>query len=150
VRELIDAALGIKPDLVIRNVNLVNVMSGEIYPTDIAIKSGLIAGLGKYQAGRTIDGTGKYAVPGLIDSHVHIESSALTLTQFARAVLLHGVTCVIVDPHEIANVLGIRGVRLMLDEAQTLPLRVFIMVPSCVPSCELETSGSWGRTRLRR
>ncbi|MCJ7720224.1 MAG: adenine deaminase, partial [Candidatus Hadarchaeum sp.] len=128
---------------------LVNVETAEIESkVDIAIKSNRIALVGdaKHCVGaetRVIDARGKYILPGLLDAHVHIESSMLTVTQFARAVLPHGTTGVFIDPHEIANVLGMCGVKLMLDEGDRLPLKVFVMLPSCVPSAPgLETSGA--------
>jgi adenine deaminase len=135
--------------MVIKNVTLVNVHSRELLENvDIAIKGDRIALVG--EAGHTVGGrtlivnaAGKYAAPGFLDGHVHVESSMVTLTQFARAVLPHGTTSVFIDPHEIANVFGLKGVRLMLDEAQGLPLKVFVCVPSCVPAApEFETSGA--------
>ncbi|MCK4476130.1 MAG: adenine deaminase, partial [Methanophagales archaeon] len=144
---LIDIALGKeKADLVIKNANLVNVCSGELYETDIAIARGLIVGLGKYAGREEIEAKDKYAVPGLIDGHTHIEMSMLSVGEFARAVVPRGTTAVVADPHEIANVLGIEGIRAILEEAKTAPLKVFCMAPSCVPSTDpslgLETSGA--------
>ncbi|KPV62518.1 MAG: cryptic adenine deaminase [Candidatus Bathyarchaeota archaeon BA1] len=147
---LVDTAMGReKADLVIRGGNLVNVSSGELLENmDVAIKRDRIALVGR--AGHTIgnkttvmEATGKYLVPGFLDGHVHIESSMITVTQFARAVLPHGTTSVFIDPHEIANVLGLEGVRLMLDEAKGLPLKVFVCIPSCVPAAPgFETAGA--------
>ncbi|MGB7001005.1 MAG: adenine deaminase [Halobacteriota archaeon] len=144
---LIDIALGNKKaDLVLKNVNLVNVCSGEIYETDIAIAHGLIAGLGRYEGRLEIDAQDNYAVPGLIDGHTHIEMSMLSVREFAKAVVPRGTTAVVADPHEIANVLGIAGIRALLDDARTTTLKVFCMAPSCVPSTDpslgLETSGA--------
>ncbi|MHC1585048.1 MAG: adenine deaminase [Candidatus Syntropharchaeia archaeon] len=141
--DLIDCALGKrKADLVIKDIALVNVFSGEIYETDIAIFGERIAGLGKYSGKNEMDGRGKYAVPGLIDGHTHIEMSMLSPSEFARIVVPRGTTAVIEDPHEIANVLGRRGIELILKEAKTIPLKIFCMIPSCVPATELETSGA--------
>jgi adenine deaminase len=147
---LVNVALGKAPaDLVLMGGKLVNVETAEIESkVDIAIKSDRIALVGdaKHCVGaetRVIDARGKYILPGLLDAHVHIESSMLTVTQFARAVLPHGTTGVFIDPHEIANVLGMCGVKLMLDEGDRLPLKVFVTLPSCVPSAPgLETSGA--------
>jgi adenine deaminase len=148
---LVDVAMGRAPaDMVIRNVRWVNVHSGEIIPhTDIAIAAGRFAFVGK-DAGHAIgDGTeiidaeGRYAVPGLCDAHMHVESGMVTVTEFARAVIPHGTTSMFIDPHEIANVLGLEGVRLMHDEAAGLPVNVFVQMPSCVPSAPgLENAGA--------
>ena len=132
---LVDIALGNKKaDLVLKNVNLVNVCSGEIYETDIAIAHDLIAGLGRYDGRLEIDAQDSYAVPGLIDGHTHIEMSMLSVREFAKAVVPRGTTAVVADPHEIANVLGIAGIRALLDDARTTALKVFCMAPSSVPS----------------
>ncbi|MGN7736267.1 adenine deaminase [Ensifer sp. 22564] len=149
--ELVDVAMGRKPaDLVIRNGKWVNVYSGEIIPgTDIAVKAGRFAYVGP-DAGHTIgadtkvvDAAGRYLVPGLCDAHMHVESGLVTVTEFARAVIPHGTTTMFIDPHEIANVLGLDGVRLMNEEAQSLPVNVLVQVPSCVPSAPgLETAGA--------
>lgn len=148
---LVDVAMGRKPaDLVVRNGRWVNVYSGEIVPgADIAIVGGRFAYVGP-DAGHTIgegtkivDAAGRYLVPGLCDGHMHVESGLVTVTEFARAVIPHGTTTMFVDPHEIANVLGIAGVKLMNDEAQTLPVNIFVQVPSCVPSAPgLENAGA--------
>ena len=119
-----------------------DVISGEIRQGDLAVAGGYIVGFGASEAREIIDLEGKYLVPGLIDAHVHIESSQLSPAEFARAVLPHGTTCVIADPHEIANVLGLRGIRYMLRATESLPLRVFFMAPSCVPSSPLENAGA--------
>jgi adenine deaminase len=139
----IAAARGEQPaDLVIKGVRLVNVFSGEIYPTDIAIQSGQIIGHGPYQAHEVFNASGLYAVPGFIDAHIHLESTCLTVPEFAKAVVPLGTTTVITDPHEIANVLGLDGIRYMFNASQHLPLNVFFMLPSCVPATKLETSGA--------
>ncbi len=141
--EAIDVALGNKKaDLVIKNADLVNVYTGEIYRSDIAVAGNMIAGLGSYSGKREIDAKGKYAVPGLIDGHTHIEMSMMSVSEFARSIVPGGTTTVIEDPHEIANVLGVRGVKLILKEAKSTPLKVFCMAPSCVPSTNMETAGA--------
>ncbi len=138
------AARGDTPaELILRNGQLVNVISGEIYPTDIVIHDRHIVALGSgYVGEREVDLAGKYVAPGLIDAHVHIESSLVTPPEFARAVLPHGVTTVITDPHEIANVLGLEGMRYMLERAKRVPLNMFVMASSCVPATDMETSGA--------
>jgi adenine deaminase len=134
-------------DLLLRNARLVNVLSGEIHPADIALAGPMIAGVAGsgtagYRARRTIDLQGRYVAPGLIDAHVHIESSLVPPAEFARAVVPLGVTTVVTDPHEIANVLGLEGVRFMIREAAGSPLDVWVNAPSCVPATGLETSGA--------
>lgn len=138
-----------KADLVVKDATLVNVHSRELVEgVDVAVKDGRIALVG--EAGHTIgsrttvvNADGKYVTPGFLDGHVHVESSMLTLTQFARAVLPHGTTTVFIDPHEIANVLGLEGVKLSLKESQNLPLKVYVCVPSCVPAApSFETTGA--------
>lgn len=150
-RALVDVAMGrAEADLVIRNGQWVCVQTGEIIPnTDIAIKSERIAYVGP-DASHTIgaetrlfDAGGKYLVPGLLDAHMHVESGMLTVTEFVRAVMPRGTTCMFVDPHEIANVFGLNGVRLMVEEAGLQPIHVWVQAPSCVPSAPgLETPGS--------
>lgn len=141
---LLLVARGAEPaDLVFRNANMVNVFSNEVYLTDVAIKTDRIAGIGKgYQGITEIDLGGKYLSPGLIDAHVHIESSMVPPREFARVVIPHGVTTVISDPHEIANVLGLEGIRFMLQDAKYGPMSMFVDAPSCVPATNMETSGS--------
>ena len=142
--ERIRVARGDEPaDLLLTNLQFVNVFTGEVYPTEIAIAGTRIVGLGDgYQAREKLDLDGRYVCPGLIDAHVHIESSLCTPPEFARAVLAHGVTTVITDPHEIANVLGLEGIRFMLDAARNGDLNMFVMAPSCVPATHMETSGA--------
>lgn len=123
----------IKADIVIKNGNIVNVFTKEIYTADIAVSGGVIAGVGRYNGETEIDASGKFVCPGLIDAHVHIESSLAAPREFARAVLPHGTTSVIADPHEIANVCGTAGIRFMLSEAKHLPMHMLFMAPSCVP-----------------
>ncbi|MEA2076255.1 MAG: adenine deaminase [Euryarchaeota archaeon] len=146
-KDLVNVALGKqKADLVLKNANLVNVCTGEVYETDIAIARDLIVGLGSYKGKKEIDAQNNYAVPGLIDGHTHIEMSMLSVREFAKAVVPRGTTAVVADPHEIANVLGVEGIKALLAEARTTPLKVFCMAPSCVPSTDpalgLETSGA--------
>ncbi|AZN41151.1 adenine deaminase [Paenibacillus albus] len=129
-------------DLVIRNGRIVNVFTGELMTGDIAIADGMIAGIGSYEAKEVIDAQGRYIVPGFIDGHVHIESSLLTPQQFARVLLLHGVTTVVTDPHEIANVAGTDGIQFMLDASEDLPFDSFVMLPSCVPATPFESNGA--------
>ena len=148
--ELVRVALGREPaDIVIKGGRLVNVDTAEIEEgVDVALKGRRIAlvGDGEHCIGKgtaVIEAKGKYIVPGLLDAHVHVESSMVTVTQFARAVLPHGTTGVFIDPHEIANVLGMLGVKMMLDEGANLPLKVFATIPSCVPSAPgMETTGA--------
>jgi adenine deaminase len=150
-QDLVDVAMGRKTaDLVLRNGRWVNVYSGEILPgSDVAVCGGRIAYVGADaghtigSATRVIEADGRYLVPGLCDGHMHVESGMVTVTEFARAVIPHGTTSMFIDPHEIANVLGLRGVRLMHDEAATLPINVYVQMPSCVPSAPgLETPGA--------
>jgi adenine deaminase len=143
LKEQIAVARGLKKaDCVLKGGRVVNVFSGEIYTADVAIHQGLIAGLGNYDGKRSIDVSSKFVLPGFIDSHVHLESSLLTPTEFAKAALPHGTTAVVADPHEIANVLGKKGVRYFLDATARLPLDFYFMLPSCVPATRLETSGA--------
>lgn len=130
-------------DLLLRNARLVNVLSGEIHPADVAVAGPVIAGLGEgYRARREIDLGGRYLCPGFLDAHVHIESSMVPPAELARAVLPRGVTTVVTDPHEIGNVLGLDGIRFMLGDAAGSPLDVWVNAPSCVPATHLETSGA--------
>jgi len=131
-----------KVDLLIKNGRVVDVFSGQIEKRDVAIFDGRIVGFGDYQANRTIDVEGDFLCPGLIDGHVHVESSMVGIPEFARAILPHGTTTIVMDPHEIANVWGVEGVRFMAESAKGIPLNVFIMIPSCVPATSLETSGA--------
>ncbi len=150
-KTLVDVAMGRKPaDTVIRSGRWVNVHSGEIIPdTSIAISAGRFAYVGPDashtigQDTQIIEADGRYLVPGLCDAHMHVESGMVTVTEFARAVIPHGTTSMFIDPHEIANVLGLDGVRLMHDEAMDLPINVFVQMPSCVPSAPgLENAGA--------
>ena len=150
-RTLVDVSMGRTPaDLVIRNGRWVCVQSGEIVPaTDIAVKSERIAYVGpdaSHTIGdetKVIDAAEKYLVPGLLDAHMHVESGMVTVTEFVRVVIPNGTTGVFIDPHEIANVFGLQGVRLMVDEAAGQPIHVWVQMPSCVPSAPgLETPGA--------
>lgn len=129
-------------DLVIKNAKLVNVLSEEIYETDIAVIDGKIAGISKgYRGKEEIDVNGAYVTPSFIDGHVHLESSMLMPSEFAKLVLASGTTTVIADPHEICNVMGLQGISFMREATKNLPLDVYMMLPSCVPATDLETSG---------
>lgn len=132
----------IKAELVIKNANIINVFTNEIIKGDVAIDKGVIAGVGKYCGETEVDIEGRYLSPGFIDGHVHIESSKVAPGQFAKAVVPRGTTTIIADPHEIANVKGIEGIRYMLDESEKLPLNVYIMLPSSVPCTPFENSGA--------
>lgn len=138
------AARGDKPAaLALRNAQLVNVWTGEIYLTDVIVQGSHVTAIGAgYAAEHEIDLGGRYLCPGFIDAHVHIESSLCTPPEFARAVLVHGVTTVVTDPHEIANVLGLEGIRFMLERAKHGPLNMYVMASSCVPATHMETSGA--------
>jgi len=143
-KQTMDEARGlVKIDLVLRRAKLVNVFSGEIHETDIGVHEGFFVGIGKFEkAEKELDLSGKYVVPGLIDGHVHIESSHLCPEEFCSLLLSHGVTTAVVDPHEIANVMGIKGIQYILDSVDRLPFNTFVALPSCVPATELETSGA--------
>lgn len=129
-------------DLLFKNVRLVNVLSGEIHAADVAVADGFFLGFGDYPAKKIIDGAGRYLVPGLIDGHIHIESSHILPAEFARLAAAHGTVAVVADPHEIANVMGVPGVEFMLAASAGLPLSFFFMVPSCVPATTMETAGA--------
>lgn len=131
-----------KADVVIKNAGIVNVFTNEIIFGDIAVHDGIIVGIGEYSGKEEIDACGKYVCPGLIDCHVHIESSMITPAEFARVVLQHGTTTIIADPHEIANVCGIEGIHFMINEAQSLPMNIYYMMPSCVPATPFENNGA--------
>ena len=136
------AAKKIPADLVIKNGTIVNVFTGEFMSGDIAITEGMIVGIGSYDGVETIDAQNKVIVPGFIDGHVHIESSLLTPKEFSKVVLQHGVTSVITDPHEIANVAGVDGIQFMLEEAKSLPMDIYVMLSSCVPATAFENNGA--------
>lgn len=147
LKALLAVARGDAPaDLVLTGGQLVNVFSGEIYPAEVAVLGDRIAGVspqpGTYSGRQTLDLGGEYIAPGFMDAHVHIESSMLLPAEYANAVLPHGTTGVVTDPHEIANVYGLDGIRFMLQASEGLPLRVFVMLSSCVPATNMETSGA--------
>ncbi|NPC92409.1 adenine deaminase [Bacillus sp. WMMC1349] len=131
-----------KADTVVKNGKVMDVFNQTWIETDIAITNGVIVGLGDYEGKETIDAKGQMIVPGFIDGHVHIESSMVTPPQFAKAVIPHGVTTVMTDPHEIANVAGVKGIHFMLEQARLTPLNIYFMLPSSVPATALETSGA--------
>ncbi|ABR31570.1 adenine deaminase [Thermosipho melanesiensis] len=145
IKEIIPVALGEKtPDLLIKNVKLLNVYTGNIEKTNIAILKKRIAGIGnEYNVGKEIfNAKNLYAIPGLIDAHVHIESSMLSPIEFAKMILPNGTTTIIADPHEIANVLGVEGINYMIKATEGIPLNVYFAIPSAVPATFLETSGA--------
>lgn len=152
-KHIVAAARGDEPmDLVIRNVQLVNVFTAEIYQADIGVKEDRFAAVAAYRDGKPafsitgkeeIEGSGRYAIPGLIDCHVHIESTMITPDMFARAVLRHGTTVAVIDPHEIGNVMGAEGVQYMIDASKDLPVEILTTIPSCVPAVPgMETAGA--------
>jgi adenine deaminase len=131
-----------RANLLLRNANFINVLSGEIYPADVAIYGDTVVGIGRYEAEQEMDLGGKFLCPGFIDAHVHIESSMVTPLEYARAVVPRGTTAVIIDPHEIANVMGVEGITLMAEMAESIPLETYVMLPCCVPATGMETSGA--------
>ncbi|MDD7268113.1 MAG: adenine deaminase [Lachnospiraceae bacterium] len=140
---MIDVAEGRKPaDLVIKGGRIIDVCSGEIYEADVAVANGYIAGIGQYEGVQTVDVGGRFVAPGLIDAHIHIESSYCSPEEFGRMVVPHGTTTVIADPHEIVNVCGLEGFRYMKEAAAHTALDVKLMMPSCVPATELEDAGA--------
>lgn len=139
----VDVAAGRRPaDLLLSNARIVNVLSGEIHPGNIAIADERIVGIGNYDARQTTDLHGQYVCPGFIDGHIHIESSMLGVPEFAKLVATHGTTAVITDPHEIANVLGADGIRFMLSSSKHCPIHVYVMASSSVPASRFESSGA--------
>ncbi len=143
VQHKLAVARGEQPaELVFKNASLVNVLSGEIHRTSVAVDDGRVVGLGDYEGKNVIDLAGAYLAPSLIDGHFHVESSMLTAPEFARAVVPHGTGAVVIDPHEYANVLGLDGIRYVLESSKNLPVDFFIMLPSCVPATHLETAGA--------
>lgn len=130
-----------KADLVLKNGNVINVFTETVEHADVAVCNGLIAGIGEYEGEKELDCTGKYIAPGLIDGHIHLESSMLKPVEFAKVVLPHGTTAVITDPHEIANVCGLDGIRYMMEASRGLPLDVYFGLPSCVPATSFDENG---------
>ena len=142
-RRIINAAAGREPaDLVLKNAAYVNVFSNEICHGDIAVAEGLIVGMGEYSGAEEVDCGGKIVLPGFLDAHIHLESALVSPTEFVKAVLPHGTTTVITDPHEIANVMGTDGIEYMLQATEDLPVDVRFMLPSCVPATPLDESGA--------
>jgi adenine deaminase len=129
-------------ELLFKNAQLVNVFSGEIHPADVAVDDGRIVGFGSYEAREVIDLAGAFLAPGLVDGHFHVESTMVTVPEFARAVVPHGTSAMVIDPHEFTNVLGKDGIQYVLDSSKGLPIDFFIMLPSCIPATHLETSGA--------
>ena len=150
LKEIITLAKGEREvDLLLTNAQLINVFSGRIEPQAIAVAQGRIVGVGEYPAKEVLDLKGRFLMPGFIDAHVHIESSMVGVGEYARAVLPHGVTTIVTDFHEIANVMGIKGIHLMragggplAKGIESIPLNLFVMLPSCVPATPLETAGA--------
>ena len=142
-QRIIAAAAGREPaDLVLKNATFVNVFSNELSTMDIAVAEGLIVGMGSYQGRSEVDCTGKIVLPGFLDAHIHLESSLVSPTEFVKAVLPHGTTTVVTDPHEIANIMGTDGIEYMLQATEDLPVDVRFMLPSCVPATPLDESGA--------
>ena len=143
LEELIRFARGeAEVDLVLKNAQVVNVYSGHTHPADVAVHEDRIVGMGDYRARQVIDLQGQYLSPGFIDGHVHLESSMLRVPEFARVIVPRGTTTIVCDPHEIANVLGLDGIRYILESSKYTPFSVYVMLPSCVPSTDMETAGS--------
>lgn len=143
IKNMIDIAAGRKKsELVLKNCRIVNVFSHEVIEGDLAIDSGKIIGIGNYEGNSELDLKGKYVAPGLIDSHVHIESGMVSPKEFSKAIVPRGTTTIIADPHEIANVCGLKGIEYILNETENIPLNVFVMLPACVPATSFENSGA--------
>ncbi|UCB51377.1 MAG: adenine deaminase [Deltaproteobacteria bacterium] len=142
-KRILAARREIPADLVLKEGRVVNVFSGKIQERDVALYDGVVVGLGRaYQGKEQIQAKGKWIIPGLIDAHLHIESSMLLPSRLAAALLPHGTTTIVADPHEIGNVMGIEGIKFMLEESASVPLDIFFMAPSCVPATHLETAGA--------
>jgi adenine deaminase len=153
LKRLIMVARGdLEADLVFLNARIVNTFTSEIEEGNVAVAEGRVAGIGDYREGRrVVDLRGRYLAPGLVDGHVHLESSMLDVGQYARAVVPHGTLAAVADPHEMANVAGLRGVRYLIERGRRAPMDLFFMAPSCVPATSLETSGaSLGPSEVRR
>jgi adenine deaminase len=129
-------------ELLFKNAQLVNVLSGEIYPANVAVDDGRVTGIGDYEAHKTIDLAGAFLAPSLIEGHFHVESTMLTVPEVTRALTPHGTGAMVIDPHEYANVLGLDGIRYVLESSKDLPIDFFVMLPSCVPATHLETAGA--------
>jgi adenine deaminase len=143
IQHKLSVARGETPaELLFKNAQLVNVFSGEIHDANVAVDEGRVIGFGDYDAKEIIDLGGAYLAPSLIDGHFHVESTMVTIPEFARAVVPHGTGAMVIDPHEYANVLGMDGIRYVLESSKNLPIDFFIMLPSCVPATHLETAGA--------
>ncbi|MBE1424731.1 adenine deaminase [Desulfomicrobium macestii] len=143
MNSLLHAARGETPvDLLIRNCQVVNVLSGEIHPGSVGVKNGVVVGFGEYDALDVVDACGRHLCPGLVEGHIHIESTLLDPVRFAQVAASHGTAVVVCDPHELANVLGLDGIRWLLEITRDLPLDIRCMMPSCVPATHLETAGA--------
>ncbi len=143
IENRIDASAGrTRADMLFINGKIINVFTGKIIQTNVAVKNGYFCGFGDYKAKKTVDLKGEYMAPGFIDAHVHIESSMVTPAEFAKAVLPFGTTSIIADPHEIANVLGLDGIQFMMESAKTQDMNILFAFPSCVPATSMETSGA--------
>lgn len=143
MNSLLHAARGETPvDLLIRNCQVVNVLSGEIHPGSVGVKNGVVVGFGEYDALDVVDACGRHLCPGLVEGHIHIESTLLDPVRFAQVAAAHGTAVVVCDPHELANVLGLDGIRWLLEITRDLPLDIRCMMPSCVPATHLETAGA--------
>jgi adenine deaminase len=143
IQHKLSVARGEAPaELLFKNAQLVNVFSGEIHDANVAVDGGRVIGFGDYDAKEIIDLGGAYLAPSLIDGHFHVESTMVTIPEFARAVVPHGTGAMVIDPHEYANVLGMDGIRYVLESSKNLPIDFFIMLPSCVPATHLETAGA--------
>ncbi|MEY2479743.1 MAG: adenine deaminase [Verrucomicrobiota bacterium] len=143
IQHKLSVARGEKPaELLFKNTQLVNVFSGEIHKANVAVDDGRVIGFGEYDAKEIVDLAGAFLAPSLIDGHFHVESSMVTLPEFVRAVVPHGTGAMVIDPHEYANVLGMDGIRYVLESSKNLPIDFFIMLPSCVPATHLETAGA--------
>ncbi|NLT46052.1 MAG: adenine deaminase, partial [Thermotogaceae bacterium] len=142
--DIIPVARGDKPaDVLLKNCKVVNVFSGEVEEANLALFRKRIAGIGDYEEGvEVIDLEGSYVVPGLIDAHLHIESSMVSPVEFSKTILARGTTTAIADPHEIANVMGLAGIEYMIRSTEGVPVNLYIMIPSAVPASTMETSGA--------
>src|ERR1700704_1743554 len=142
IQHKLSVARGETPaELLFKNAQLVNVFSGEIHEANVAVDDGRVIGFGAYDAKEIVDLEGAYLAPSLIDGHFHVESTMVTIPEFARAVVPHGTGAMVIDPHEYANVLGMDGIRYVLESSKNLPIDFFIMLPSCIPATHLETAG---------
>lgn len=142
VNQIKAASHQIRCDLVIKNITIIDVFQNDRFVADVAIHEGHIVGIGEYQGNCEVDGSGKFICPGLIDAHAHIESSLVTPCEYYKEALKHGITSMITDPHEIANVLGVEGIELMIKLSEDIPFDMYVMLPSCVPATGFENSGA--------